>query len=127
MQGASQDREEAERIHARAPEAAAEHQFPAFPRAKAHNNHASLLHRTGRYALAAGFWRMAFGSASEDLAATMNNMAEVERLAGRWDRAEELYKESLTMRKGSAVASGLKQATMRSNLGTNGGSGDSSN
>ena len=98
VQAADQDREEAERIYARALAVPAEHQFPAFPRAKKHNHYVSLLHRTGRstlavteYERAAGFWRMAFGSASEDLATTLNNMAEVERLVGRYDRAEELY------------------------------------
>ncbi len=125
LQAASQDREESERIYRRAVDAAEEHQFPALLRAKAHNNYGSLLHQTGRYELAvteyeraAGFWRMAYGPASDDLATTLNNLAEVERLAGRYERAEKLYNESLAMREGSAVKSRLKQATTLSNLGT---------
>jgi len=64
LQVARQDRGEAERIYERVVEAAARHKFPAFLRAKAHNNYASLLHQTALYGLAvaeyepaAGFWQ----------------------------------------------------------------------
>jgi tetratricopeptide (TPR) repeat protein len=116
---------EAEPIYERLIEAAAAHQYPPFLRGKAHNNYAALLHRTGRYALAIEqyqvaktFWKQAYGENSDELATTLNNLAEAARLAGQLDAAQEFYEQSLMMRTALDQRSTLKQATTLGNLAT---------
>lgn len=122
---AMQSTAEAEPIYERLIEAAAAHQYPPFLRGKAHNNYAALLHRTGRYALAIEhyqvaktFWKQAYGDNSDELATTLNNLAEAARLAGQLDAAQEFYEQSLAMRTVLDQRSTLKQATTLGNLAT---------